>query len=202
MKKPLQIWFDAWLAEHKDSRLFAIDAAQRQIMYVRDELSQLVWAGVSYDDLPIEGGPRGDCKVTAYVIGEHRSKSVRLPVYLIERPDLSLRFVLRGNFQDWKLSVASKRPITSELFPYLFHTTTPPIDPDYNELSSSYLEGFPQDLIFGYHEADPCRWSAALGTRELWTTIFLCMLGAGAIQPIRWHTREAPRQRLDLLRTP
>jgi hypothetical protein len=185
VREPLQIWFDNWRAEYDSSTLYFKNAASEQIMFVRDVLAPLFWAGVPYSELASEGEPRGDCKITGFVIGEHRSKSVRLPVYLLERTDLGLQFVMRGNFHDWKLSVTSERPIESDLFPYLFHTT-PPIDPEYtgNELASVYFEGFPEDRIFGYHYDNHRRWSACLNQRNLWTVIFLCMHSAGAIRPL------------------
>jgi hypothetical protein len=185
MKEFLQSWFDKWLLD-SDSKLLWKERALAQILFVRDEISALIWAGVPYEKLANEGAPRNNVKITGYVIGEHRSKSVRLPVYLLERPDLGIRIVLRGNFSDWKLSVVSERPIRSDLFPYLFHTM-PPVGRGYtgNELSPVFFEGFPADLIFGYQEVDPRRWSASLGSREqLWTTILLCMRSVGAIQPL------------------
>jgi hypothetical protein len=198
MKQPIQAWFDKWLAEHEGSDLYYKDAASAQVQLVRDTLAALVWADVPYWKRANEGEPRTDCKVTGYVISEHRSKSVRLPVYLFERADLGIRFVLRNNFYDWKLSVMSENPIQSDLFPYLFHTT-PPIEREYtgDELAHVYFEGFPKDLIFGYHGADPRRWSASLGDRALWTTILLCMRSVGGVKPMAWHTRESHCKALD-----
>lgn len=204
MRRGLQNWYSAWLDEHASTDLLYVSKNARgetslpQVHFVRDELASLAWAGKLYEERPSEPPPRNDCRETAWVIGEHRSKSVRLPVYSIERPDLGLRFVLRNNYHDWKLSVISETPIQSDVFPYLFHTT-PPVDRDYtgDELAPCYFEGFPDDLVFGYQSIDPRRWSASLDSRSLWTTIMLCMRSVGAIKPLVWHTKESHRALLD-----
>lgn len=200
---PLQAWYDAWLAEHKDTDLiYAKELDGRptlpQVHFVRDTLAPMVWADTLYDDLPREPPPRNDCRLTAWVIAEHCSKSVRLPVYSIEREDIGIRLVLRDNYYNWKLSVISERPIDDPLFPYLFHTT-PPVAPDYtgDPLDSVYFEGFPEELVFGYHAANHRRWSAELGQWSLRTVVFLCMKALGVVSPAQWHTRESHRAKLD-----
>lgn len=192
VRDPLQIWFDRWTAANATSPAYFRDGASAQIVFVRDELAELIWRDVPYAERASEGDPQSNCKVTGYVIGEHRSLGVRLPIYLFARADLGIQFVMRGNGTDWRLSVMSERPTESDLFPYLFHTT-PPIEPEYtgNQLAAAYFKGFPTDCIFGYHCEDPRRWSACLDQPSLWTVIFLCMRSAGAIQPKAWRTREA-----------
>lgn len=202
MRIPLQAWYDEWLEEHRDTDLSYVSRNARgetslpQVHFVRDAIAPLLRADTLYDDLPREPPPRSDCRLTAWVIGEHRSKSVRLPVYSLERPDKDIRFVLRDNYFDWKLSVQSETPIDHELFPYLFHTT-PPVEPDYtgNALASCYFEGFPEDLIFGYHAENPRRWSASIGgDRALWTTILLCLKSLGVVRPKTWLTRASHQE--------
>jgi hypothetical protein len=202
MKIPLQAWYDEWLKEHQDTDLIYVsrDAQKRvslpQVHFVRDTLAPLLWADTLYDDLPCEPPPREDCRLTAWVIGEHRSKSVRLPVYLLERPDKGLRVMLRYNYFDWKLSVESEVPLDHELFSYLFHTT-PPVEPDYtgNELASCYFEGFPEDQIYGYQTENPRRWSASIGNdRALWMTILLCMIDLGVVKRASWTTRASHQE--------
>lgn len=198
VREPLQIWFDKWTAEYANSLAYFRDRASEQIMFVRNEIAALVWTGVPYRES--EGASQGQsCKVSAYVIGEHRSKSVRLPIYLFERTDLGLQLVMRGNGRDWRLSVASEQPIESDLFPCLFFTTPPP-EPEYtgDELAECYFDGFPPDRIFGYHSENSRRWSACLLSQQaLWTVIFLCMRSVGAIQPQVWLTRESHQRMLD-----
>jgi hypothetical protein len=168
----LQAWFDDWLMEYKaDPRPPLYAAAMDQIMRARDRLARVVWSGVTYDLTPQECGPRNDCKVSARVIGEHRSKGIRLPVYQFERPDLGIRFTARGNPYDWKLSVESERPILSDLLPCLFNAR-PPVDPGSNELAPGYFDGFPSDRIFGCYSENFRRWSASIyDYNRLWTAI-------------------------------
>ncbi len=181
---PLQEWFDKWLIQYNGSKLFAYPLASEQIMFVRNVVAPLVWSGVPYAFLPREEGERGDCPVSAHVIGEHSSKSIRLPVYQLTRPDLGLRLTLRGNFCDWKLAVESDRPIWSEQLPCLFQDS-PPKDPNYDELAACYFEGFPADRIFGYYSQNPRRWAASIGgEHRLWTAIWICMQSAGVILPM------------------
>ncbi len=179
---PLQAWFNEQ-RERADDDLIYKGASGAQIMWVRDELSALLFAGVPYEYR----------QTRVWVISEHSSKSVPLPVYSIERPDIGLQVVLRNNFHDWKLSVLSLTPVVCD-FSGLFHTT-PPIEPKYtgNELAPVYFEGFPPELIFGYYEAtDKKHWSAAIGGKEtLWATLFLMMRSLGHVKPARWHTRES-----------
>jgi hypothetical protein len=179
--EPLQAWFDQWLLEYKESKMFAHSAAQEQIMFVRDELAPLVWSGVPYDLIPREDGSRDDCPVSGRVISEHSSKSVRLPVYQLDRADLGLQFTLRGNFRDWKLSVESKKPLWSEVLPCLFHTTAP--SGSYDDRGS--FEGFPSNRIFGYYASNPRCWSASIDRNsQLWAVVMCCMRSVGAISPM------------------
>lgn len=202
MRAPLQAWYDEWLAEHRQTDLIYAGEPGKpsleQVHFVRDELAPIVWSDTLYYDLPREPPPRDDCRLTAWIIGEHHSKSVRLPVYSIERPDIGVQLVLRYNYYDWKLSVISERPLDDPLFPYLFHTT-PPVEPDYtgNPLSPVYFEGFPENLVFGYQATDHRSWSAQLGEWSLRTVVFLCMKQLSVVKPAAWHTRESHRAHLD-----
>lgn len=167
----LQTWFDAQRASTPDEMYYK-DASGSQIMFVRDHVAALVFAGIPYDELP---------KVA--VVGQHHSKSVALPVYRLVREDLGLRIYLRDNFYDWKMSVDSVRPINAD-FTGLF-MTGPAHDEKYSgrELASCYFEGFSEKLVFGFYGAsDGRRWSASIGSRfSLWTTLYLLMRSLGAI---------------------
>ena len=186
-KTPLQEWFNEQLASTNDELIYK-GASGEQIMWVRDELSGLAFAGLPYE--------RG--RVRCWVISEHYSKSVRLPVYSIEREDIGLQLVLRGNFYNWKLSCMSRQPIRCD-FDGLFYTT-PPVEPDYTGdcLHPVYFEGFPPEHIFGYYApSDGRQWSAEIGGKHaLWTTVFLIMKALGQIKPRTWHTRESHAREL------
>ena len=160
-----------------------------QLVFVRDRLTPLVGVGWYY--LDAQEIPR--------VISEHRSKGNTLPVYSLARPDLGVRFVLRNNFYNWKLSVISERQIESEALRHLFETE-PPREPEYtgDALRPVYFEGFPPDLIFGYYAADNRRFSAQLALDfEVWAVIFEVMRVLGAMPVRRAMTRAEHRVELD-----
>lgn len=162
----------------------------QQVMFIRDNIVPVFGTGLNYDQM----------RDAVSVISTHRSKSIELPVYQLERPDRDLRVVLRNNFYNWKMSVLSGTPIQAN-FDGLFHTT-PPIEPDYtgDELHPVYFEGFPRDLIFSYFaESDRRRWSAEIQSDEaLWTSVFLMMRSLGDVKPLVWHTKESHRKELGL----
>ena len=136
-----------------------------------------------------------------FAIGEHHSKSILLPVYLLHHE--KARFYLRGNFYNWKMSVVSESPIEVDLTG-LCHTT-PPVEPDYtgDPLNPVYFEGFPPELIFGYYEQNKTTWSAEFhGDFELATAMFLVMRALGEIRPLIWGTRAAHAARIAKMRGP
>lgn len=162
-----------------------------QVVFVRDRLAPLIGVGLGYDEQ----------KQIVTVISTHISKSIRLPVYQLERPDRDLQIILRNNFYNWKMSVLSETPIETD-FSGLFHTT-PPIEPEYtgDPLHPVYFEGFPNDFIFSYYaDSDRRRWSAEIHSDEiLYTTIYMIMRSLGHIKPLKWHTRESHQEELDRL---
>lgn len=132
------------------------------------------------------------------VISDHRSKSIILPVYKITDANHLITFVLRNNFYNWKMSVISETPIKAN-FDGLFYTS-PPVEPDYtgDHLDPVYFEGFPRKYVFGYYDTgNGKKWSAELhNDYELWTAVYLCLLYAGIVKPIKYHTRESHKKEL------
>lgn len=158
-----------------------------QIVFVRDALNPLVQRGIDYDDWN-----------QVRVISTHRSKSIVLPVYEMSRPDLGIRLIARDNFHNWKLSVVSQYDVPVDLSGLCY--TSPPRDPGYtgDKLSGCYFEGFPSDLVFGYFDRDRRRFSAELyGEHDMFTAVFLIMRAVGAVQPMRYHTRDEHRAQMD-----
>ncbi len=176
-----------WITEHpvQDEMLWR-KAAFNQFNFVRDDLNPLLQNKLKSAD-----------RKNIQVISEHRSKSIILPVYVLERGDLKI--ILRYNFYNWKMSVICSRRIDAN-FDGLFHTT-PPIEPDYtgNELASVYFEGFPEDLCFDYYEStDKKVWSAEIsGDYLMYITLYLILKALEYIEPIKWHTKESHRKELD-----
>lgn len=96
MKTPIQAWINANIPE--DDLLYR-DAGIDQGVFFRDQLGRCIVR--SYEEFT-------NC---ASVIGEHLSKSVKLPVVLFERPGLSV--VVRDNFHDgpgWRGRPGLRRP--------------------------------------------------------------------------------------------
>lgn len=184
MNEHLQSWYDRWLAEHESTDLIYArsggDVRLQQVHFVRDTLAGVFWAGVPYEERQL-ATPREDCRETALVIGEHHSKSVRLPVYSLDRPDLDLRFVMRDNFYDWNVSVLSETPVTTDLrsFPLDYWT-----DEERKRFAGGYrpgtswgycfFQGFPEELQFGPYREDQRRFSMCVRSDyELYTLVWL-----------------------------
>lgn len=163
--------------------------AGHQFTFVRDILVYLVGVGLHHEEK----------QLIPSVISTHRSKSITLPVYKLERKDLGLVLILRDNFYNWKLSVISEKAVEAD-FSGLFQTS-PPVDPEYtgDSLHEVYFEGFPKELIFGYYDSgDKKKWSAEIhGDHTLYTVVFLIMRTLGAVKPLQSHTQESHRKKLD-----
>lgn len=118
-----------------DPNLFACQAAESQLLFVRDQLPQaLATNSEEYNSVRFLR-----IKITGY----HTSKSHPLPVYEIEYK--GTRFTLRNNFHDWKLSVELPHnviPIKASLANGLIWYPS-------NNIPHVYLEGFPKDRSFG-----------------------------------------------------
>lgn len=179
---PLQEWISAQLV---DEMLWK-GAFGHQMQFIRDTLQSLVSAGLSWHQ-------RKDAQV-ARVISTHTSKSICLPVVELARPDLGVRFIVRDNFHNWKLTVLSEKPIEADFGPLFF--TKPPPEPDYtgDHLHSVYFEGFPHDLVRGYWSQNKREWSAELySDYSLWTVVHMCMRALGALPDQQYNTRDCGR---------
>jgi hypothetical protein len=186
MHEHLQPWYDTWLAEHAGTDLiYAVGSDKKpqlqQVHFVRDMLAAIVWQDVPYEKRA-PASPR-ECKETAFVVGEHLSKSVRLPVYSLERPDLGLRIVARDNFYDWNVSVASERDVATDLrgFPldYWIESERERFKDGYQPGRSwgyCFFQGFPSDMQFGPYKENKRRFSMCVGSDyELFTLVWLIM---------------------------
>jgi len=184
MREYLQTWYDAWLKQHRDTNLIYAkhgdDVRLSQVHFVRDYLSGLVWSDVKYDDRATEP-ERSDCKVTAMVIGEHRSKSVRLPVFAFDRPDLGIQIILRDNYYNWNISVIAERPIACDLrgFPTDFSSAKERAEyQPRGYWGYCFFEGFPTVLMFGPHAIDQRKFSLWVnGDYEAYAFVRTLMLG-------------------------
>jgi hypothetical protein len=200
MREHLQPWYDKWLADHKETKLIYVrryvgrnargEVTLPQVHFVRDVLAGLFWAGVPYEQRAA-AEPRNNCKETAYVIGEHTSKSVRLPVYSLERPDLGLQVVLRDNYHDWNVSVISETPITTDLRGFeldYFRKEDRERYPDGYRPGGSwgycYFQGFPREVQFGPYSENPRRFSLCIeDTYQMYTFLRLILRDRRAAVP-------------------
>ena len=185
MRVPLQTWYDAWLEEHESTNLIYAksggDVQLPQVHFVRDTLARLIWRGIKYDDIPREP-ERLDCAVTAYVISEHRSKSVRLPVYSLERSGLGLQIVLRDNYYNWNVSVVSERPVAADLRGFVTDFRDEAERAKYRPRDCwgcCFFEGFPAELMLGPYSKDRRKFSLwTNGDHELYALVRNLMLEA------------------------
>jgi hypothetical protein len=87
------------------------------------------------------------------VVSTHTSKSITLPVYEILWN--GFRFVMRGNFYDWKVSIESPIPIFINFSKFgLF-------DPE-QEIHPVYCEGFQENWVYGPYAGNPKRFTIEL----------------------------------------
>lgn len=151
---PIQDWINS---NEIDDVLFAKDAAIRQMVLVRDEVSWLL--------------READTTAQVTVVSWHMSKSVKLPVYRIETGLGTLRLTLRGNFHNWMVSVEAVRPLPDVFFD-LFDKNA--------EISSVYCEGFDGEWVFGPFNADRKTFTVELFTNyQLMTFLYLLSVAAG-----------------------
>jgi hypothetical protein len=198
MKEHLQPWYDRWLKANHGTDLSYVPKNSRgepsleQVHFVRDYLSGILWADVPYDKRG-PAPPRDTCKETGFVIGEHTSKSVRLPVYSLERPDLGIQFVLRDNYHDWNVSVLSEKPITTDLRGFELDYSR---DEDLKRFPNGYkpgsawgycyFQGFPEEVQFGPFKENPCKFSLCIGNDySVHNFIWLIMRDIRGISPWR-----------------
>lgn len=176
MKEHLQIWYSKWLEENKNTDLEYVDRGTfgpylQQVHFVRDDIAHLVLKDIPYEQLPIfeieepYGKPPLKQRLSAYVVGEHISKSVRLPVFMFEREDIGLRFVIRYNFYDWNISIETSKDVPVDVI-------------DGFDLDTKYcfFQGFPKEYRFKGYNENKRKFSMYIGSAyQLYTLIWLIM---------------------------
>lgn len=119
----------AWVRVNRPTdNLIYKNGLGQQVCFVRDTLCNLLFS--NYNEK--EANP-------VMVISTHTSKSVLLPVYQINIPKYGIEIILRDNFYDWKVSIASKRALIFD-FMGLFDTK--------KKIPAIYCEGFPEDKVY------------------------------------------------------
>lgn len=164
-----------WCRENPtDEKYFAKNAKTAQICFVRDDLADILAVDqadheriVGAETWKKETGTvwKGGQGLT--VVATHTSKSVVLPVYLLDLPKRGLQVVMRCNFHDWKLSFISEAPVT----PQIQRTFT-----EREPINSVYCEGFNPEWVFGTYVSNPRQFTIELYDRaQVWTLFWeLC----------------------------
>lgn len=197
MRVHLQGWYDKWLKDPEMTNRRYVPVNSRgeptlhQLHFVRDHLCGMLWADIPYDKREKEL-TRTDCNVTAFVIGEHSSKSVNLPVYSLERPDLGLQIVLRDNYHDTNVSVISEKPIPAEVLRG-YQLDFSKSDKERFEKEPwrpgrswgyNYFQGFPEEVQFGPHSLDQRKFSICLGGEySVYTFVWLILREIRGVGP-------------------
>jgi hypothetical protein len=145
----------AWVRVNKpNDNLIYKDGLAEQVCFVRDTLGgRLLGNYFESERNPI------------MVISTHTSKSVLLPVYQITLPKHGIEIILRYNFYDWKISIASEEPIECD-FMGLFD--------EKQRIPAIYCEGFPYDKVYGSYAENHSKFTFEIGTNyDLYTLMFL-----------------------------
>ena len=97
-----------------------------------------------------------------YVIGWHRSKSVKLPVMEIDLSKIGIKVILRDNFYDWCISIESEKEIDCDFMGLITD-------------AKGYFEGFPNDRIYStYSKTNNKNFSVCLKNKyEVYVFMFL-----------------------------
>ena len=142
-KDKLPMDLDEWARLHQpDKNLIYGESMYEQVRFVRNVLWEML--AEDYKEWNTN---------QPTVISTHRSKSVLLPVYLIQMPKYKLELVMRGNFYDWKLSVKSLEALEFDSLG-LFDLK--------EEIPYYYCEGFPMDKIYGSYAQNHAQFTVGL----------------------------------------
>ena len=117
----------SWLRNDEvDDKMIYKNAAERQEIFIRDDV------GASLLEVPV------------FVISEHRSKSITLPVYGFTMRN-GIKVICRDNFYDWKVSVqlSKCREYGDIVVPRDLVS-----DGYRKEISNCYFEGFKNEWVF------------------------------------------------------
>lgn len=148
------------------TNLIYAKSAEDQIMFVRDTLSSLFLREDIKSNFTDKFNSEDWYKIrlnTVKVIGTHRSKSCKLPVYEISFVPGNI-ITMRNNFYDWKVSVDSEKEINIE-YAGLFN-------PDAS-MSSVCFEGFPEDRCFGPYSNNKKQFSVEIFSEyALWAFLW------------------------------
>jgi len=156
-----------WAIAHEPSDEMIFKSAYwGQIKFIRDVLSQLFYPG-SYEEW--EANP-------VHVVGEHTSKSIKMPVFSILVPGI-VEVRLRYNCFNWVVSVKSEEPVNID-FLDLFDAEA--------KQELVYAEGFEARWVFPPFSVDDQEFSFSVGSDYILYTFCWMLtrqLGIGGNKP-------------------
>lgn len=161
--KHLPVDVTTWIrVNDPDENLIYRDGLGKQVCMVRDTIMRdIFYRSIfgKYDGKTYEN-------FQPMVISTHRSKSVLLPVMLMNVEKYDIKIVLRDNFYDWKVSIISENNINCD-FKGLFTENDKPIN-------SIYCEGFPENLVFDRYCDSKKQFTIEIGDNyRLYTFMYL-----------------------------
>ena len=124
----------SWLRKDEiDDKMIYKKAAEQQEVFIRDTVCRIL------------------LHVPVFVISEHCSKSITLPVYGFTMKN-GIKVICRGNFYDWKVSIQlPKRPDYGDIVVPRDLVT----DGYRRDISNCYFEGFKDEWVFpGFNPDD------------------------------------------------
>ena len=150
MKQNINDW---WRNHIPDDQLVFRNSLEEQCIFVRDKLLGLFLDVTSdldkYETYSDEWNEAFE-KSFPSVIGEHYSKSVKLPVMELDFSKIGIKVVLRCNIYDWCISIESKNAITCDFLGLITD-------------KQGYFEGFPKNRIYaGYSKHNNKNFSLCL----------------------------------------
>lgn len=148
MKELIGEWIDN---NPISDELYWKSSAYSQIRFIRDKIAT---------------GLFGEA---CYVISQHCSKSVRLPVYMIGYKGLTM--IMRDNFYGWIISLSGPLPLLLDEDLIYYDSG---MDSKEERIPSCYCEGFIEDWIYPKYVGmcTQCTFRVG-GTYELWTLLYL-----------------------------
>ncbi len=108
-------------------------------------------------------------KYPVRIISTHRSKSIDLPVYLIDLKELyGITLIFRGNFYDWKISIDSEDEIVCD-FDGLISKSS--------QIDDIYCEGFKKQWVYDSYDDNKKKFTLELNYNSYSVFVFMFLLG-------------------------
>lgn len=134
-KEHLPIDATTWIRVNEpDEKLIYKDGQCKQVCMVRDNIMYGIFYEGKYERQKYD-------KFQPLVIGTHFSKSVLLPVMMMNLGEYGVKIILRNNFYDWNMSVVSDKELNFDF-----------MDTFSDEGTYCCCQGFPEKYIFGKYE--------------------------------------------------